>query len=46
MDFERTFTTCPICYGTVQEHLMANHIEYHMDQGGEDEEEKRVEYDM
>lgn len=39
MDFEKTFATCPICYSTVQEHLMANHIEYHAEElGGEDEE--------
>jgi|LauGreDrversion4_2_1035121.scaffolds.fasta_scaffold1826835_2 hypothetical protein len=39
MDFEKTFATCPICYSAVQEHLMANHIEYHAEElGGEDEE--------
>jgi hypothetical protein len=40
MDFEKTFATCPICYGAVQEHLMANHINFHVDveEGGDDEE--------
>jgi hypothetical protein len=40
MDFEKTFATCPICYGAVQEHLMANHINFHveLEKGGEDEE--------
>ena len=40
MDFEKTFATCPICYGTVQEHLMANHIGFHVEveKGGDDEE--------
>jgi hypothetical protein len=29
MDFESIYSTCPICYCTVAEHLMAKHIEFH-----------------
>jgi len=44
MDFEKTLATCPICYGAVEEHLMSNHINFHVEleenlekEGGEDE---------